>query len=93
MNSPHTIISELETIDISNMEGVRFFPNNSESFSVSLDSIKRIAYYIIDKYEKVKFRPRELQSGRDFFVENMQSSLTQEDYKIIVDTLTHWVDT
>ncbi len=92
MTNGNNTINQLELLDISNIEGVRFFPKEGESFSVSLDSIKRITFYLIDKYEKVKFKPWELKEERDFFLEHYKSSLSAEEHKLVVDALTKWVN-
>lgn len=92
METNNSIISEIQNIDVSNIEGVRFFQNGWQTFSVSLDSIKRIAVYIEKKYGKTTFLPWELIIESDYFVENYRTSLSKEDYKVVVDTLTGWIE-
>ena len=60
MNTENPLLNQLSLIDISNIEGVRFFQNGWQTFSVSLVSIKRIAVYIEKKYGKTTFLPWEL---------------------------------
>jgi hypothetical protein len=72
---------------------VRFFPNGGTSYSMSLDSIKKIAIYISDKYGKNRFNQNELEMERDFFVKNFKSNLSEEDYAILLGALTEWVKT
>ena len=92
MNTENPLLNQLSLIDISNIEGVRFFQNGWQTFSVSLDSIKRIAVYIEKKYGKTTFLPWELIIESDYFVENYRTSLSKEDYKVVVDTLTGWIE-
>ena len=57
MNNYNSPIEYLHHLDVSNIEGVRFFKNNEESYSIFLDSIKKIALYVVEKYGKTQFAP------------------------------------
>jgi hypothetical protein len=92
METNNSIISEIQNIDVSNIEGVRFFQNDGKSYSISLDSIKRITLYISKKYNRMLFSPWELSIERDYFTENFHSELSSEDRETIVGALSEWVE-
>ncbi len=57
MNLDNSIVTQLKLLDISHIEGVRFFQNDGKSYSITLDSIKRITLYISKKYNRMLFSP------------------------------------
>ncbi len=55
-----SIIQEIKSIDVDNITHVLFTENNSKEYPIYLDSIKQIALYFNNTYNKAQFQPMEL---------------------------------
>ena len=88
-----TLEGVLTKIDVSDIESVRFQENNSgKEYTIGLDSIKRIAQYMIEKSGKNSFSANELLQEKEFLIKNYKSQLPENDYATLVSTLSSWVE-
>jgi hypothetical protein len=90
--SMSSIIEQIQSIDTSGITWVRFFPKGGASYSISLDSIKKIAVYIEKKYSRKSFQAEELIMEKDYCIKNFKSNLSPEDYSLLLNTLNDWVE-
>ena len=84
------VIQSFSTTDI---DSIHFAEKSGKSYTIKLDSIKKIAKYIEYKYHKNTFNPNELVLEKDFLIQNYTSDLSEENYNLVVTTLSNWVST
>lgn len=85
-------VSSIVNMEIRNIEAVRFIENGGKSYTINLASIKKIARYLEEKYGKRVYSPGELNSEKAFLLKNFGSRLGPEKFKLLVDTLSQWVE-
>lgn len=81
----------IKNIDISGIKEVIFRPNNSKSFEIRTENIKKIAKYVIDKTEKTSFEPRELDTIYLEISSGYKSNLWEDSYKKAKEILKEFV--
>lgn len=78
-------------IDSSDIIWVNFTETSWRKYSITLESIKRIAVYIQGKLKKTTFNENELSLESEFFFKNFDSNLPEEQYQILEKSLRNWV--
>ncbi|MBX9809742.1 hypothetical protein K2X92_05120 [Candidatus Gracilibacteria bacterium] len=88
-----TLEGILAKVNIADVDSVHFVENKSgKVYSIQLESIKRIAQYLIEKSGKNTFIANELLQEKEFLIQNYESQLSKNDYELLINTLSSWIE-
>ena len=73
----------IEDIDISDIESVKFYPNEWKNFNSKAKNLKKIVRMILEEKPCGTFAPNELLDTYNYIVNNYKSELSKRDFDII----------
>lgn len=87
------INSQIQDIDISNIDSIKFYPNWEKVFSSKAKNVKKIVKLILKNNNTATFEPGELLEKYNYIIENYESELTKRDFNILKGVIKNFIDT
>lgn len=85
-------IKYIQSLDTSDIAEIIFTENTGKIHHINDKSIKKIALFIEEYYEKNIFEPLELKEAGEYLIKNYQSNLPENEYKKLIQILGDWVE-